>query len=102
MECEDFEAMSDLLLEDVLSEALRHRMEKHALLCARCAHNLHTLQQVRAMLQEYVATAEMPPSFRERTQARLQQTFAPSLHYSHSENGSQYLLPFAEPEQETQ
>ncbi|HEV2474801.1 MAG TPA: zf-HC2 domain-containing protein [Chthonomonadales bacterium] len=74
--CEALKHLLDLHLDGELSEEAAIVVERHLLGCAACAHEVQTLEQCRAMLQQAVEPETAAPAFRERTAARLRNAFA--------------------------
>jgi anti-sigma factor RsiW len=79
MRCDELAALIDLYVAGDLPEETSRSVERHLLRCARCAHDVRSLEQTLALLQDAVPTEEPTPQFRERSLARLLNELAPRL-----------------------
>jgi anti-sigma factor RsiW len=94
MRCDELTALIDLYVAGDLPDELSQRVERHLLRCARCAHEVRSLEQTQALLRDAVPCAGTSPQFRERAMARLHDALAPELN-RHPEpvNDRQWSLP---------
>ena len=99
MKCDEICALLDLHMDKQLPTESATKLDRHLLRCQSCAHELHTLQQTRAMLREAVAPSETTANFRARTLARLVDNFAPNSRRV-AVNSRQWTLPFRDEKQQ--
>jgi anti-sigma factor RsiW len=93
MRCEEMRSLLDLYLDGELPEEAARKLDRHLLRCPACTYEVRTLEQTRAMLREAIEPARPTPGFRERTLARLLDTFEPSLQMRpHPQVGRQWSL----------
>lgn len=97
MTCAEVLRWIDLYVEDGLSEEVRQGVDRHVLVCRRCAFELNACQQTRRKLRIALGDMVARPGFRERLSARLHYEFAADFDVSHEENPLQRQLPLHMP-----
>jgi anti-sigma factor RsiW len=96
MTCAEIRGLLDLVPGGDLPEDLSPVVERHLMRCAACSHEVRALERARALLRDACRHAEAPPSFRERTAARLLDEFADVLRSAPASDAMQRTLPLDE------
>ena len=94
MPCTELDELTDLYLDDALSEEARARVERHVMRCQDCAFRVRSLEQTLSHLREACPPVESSPSFRERMAARLQDSLSDVLRPEPVEDIRQRSLNF--------
>lgn len=60
MDCNQIDAMLDLLMDDALDDAQRQALEAHGQECPECAAAIHTTLQMKALFDQMEAEVDVP------------------------------------------